>query len=117
MDIEGSNIRRVSFEGDYNDGAAWSADGTRIAYATRAERNRFDIRVLDLVTLASQKLTDGSGSNESPSFSPDGRRIAFASTRAGGPQIFVVDARTGGTIEQLTFQGNNSAPDWSPYVK
>ena len=117
MDVEGSNIRRVTFEGDYNDGAAWSADGTRIAYASRAERNRFDLAVLDLVTLASQKLTSGQGSNESPSFSPDGRRIAFASTRAGASQIFVLDARTGGGIEQLTFQGSNSAPDWSPYVK
>ena len=73
--------------------------------------------MLDLVTLASQKLTAGPGSNESPTFSPDGRRIAFASTRAGASQLFVMDARTGASIEQLTFQGGNSAPDWSPYVK
>jgi TolB protein len=116
MDVEGSNVRRVTFEGDYNDGAAWSADGTRIAYATRVERNRFDLAILDLVTLAAQKLTNGPGSNESPSFSPDGRRIAFASTRAGGSQIFALDARSGGSVEQLTFQGNNTAPDWSPYA-
>jgi len=117
MDVEGSNVRRVTFAGEYNDGAAWSADGTRIAYSSRAERNRFDIAVLDLVTLGSQTLTSGPGSNESPSFSPDGRRIAFASTRAGGTQIFVVDARSGGGLEQLTFQGFNASPDWSPYVK
>lgn len=117
MDAEGANVRRVTFQGEYNDGAAWSADGTRIAFATRAERNRFDIAVLDLVTLAAQKLTDGSGSNESPSFSPDGRRIAFSSTRAGGTQIFLLDSRTGGRVEQLTFQGSNSGPDWSPYPR
>lgn len=117
MDAEGANVRRVTFQGDYNDGAAWSADGTRIAFATRAERNRFDIAVLDLVTLAAQKLTDGAGSNESPSFSPDGRRIAFSSTRAGGTQIFLLDSRTGGRVEQVTFQGSNSGPDWSPYPR
>ncbi len=117
MDVEGSNVRRVTFAGEYNDGAAWSADGTRIAYASRAERNRFDVAVLDLVTLASQSLTGGPGSNEAPSFSPDGRRIAFSSTRAGGTQIFVIDARTGGGAEQVTFQGANGSPDWSPYAK
>jgi TolB protein len=116
MDVEGSNVRRVTFQGEYNDGAAWSADGTRIAFATRVERNRFDLAVLDLVTLASQKLTDGPGSNESPSFSPDGRRIAFSSTRAGGSQIFVIEAQGGGSLEQLTFQGKNASPDWSPYA-
>lgn len=117
MDVEGSNVRRVTFQGEYNDGAAWSADGTRLAYSTRMERNRFDIAVLDLVTLGSQRLTNGPGSNESPTFSPDGRRIAFASTRQGGTQVYSIDARTGGSLEQLTFQGNNSAPDWSPYLK
>jgi TolB protein len=115
MDREGANVRRVTFQGDYNDGAAYSPDGTRLAFATRAERNRFDIAVLDLVTLQSVRLTSGDGSNESPSFSPDGRRLAFSSTRGGGPQIFVVDSQTGGSIEKLTTVGNNSSPDWSGY--
>lgn len=116
MDREGTNVRRVTFQGDYNDGASWSPDGTRLAFATRAERNRFDIAVLDLVTLSSVRLTSGSGSNESPSFSPDGRRIAFASTRTGRPQIFSIEARAGGAAEQLTTAGSNSAPDWSGYA-
>jgi TolB protein len=117
MDAEGSNLRRVTFEGAYNDGASWSPDGTRLAYATRSERNRFDIALVDLVTLAARRLTAGSGSNEAPSFAPDGRRIAFTSTRAGGTQIFVLNAADGGSVEQLTSQGSNWAPDWSGYLK
>jgi TolB protein len=117
MDREGANVRRVTFQGDYNDGAAYSPDGTRLAFATRAERNRFDIAVLDLVTLQSVRVTNGDGSNESPSFSPDGRRLAFSSTRGGGPQIVVVDSQTGGSIERLTTAGNNSSPEWSGYTQ
>ena len=86
------------------------------AFATRAERNRFDIAVLDLVTLQSVRLTSGGGSNEAPSFSPDGRRIAFQSTRTGTPQIFTIEARAGAEVEQLTSVGANSSPDWSGYA-
>jgi TolB protein len=117
MDVEGSNLRRVTFQGDYNDGAAFSPDGTRLAYATRVGRDRFDIAVLDLVTLQSARLTSGAGSNETPSFSPDGRRIAFASTRGGASQVFVMDAQDGSGAEQLTSEGGNSAPEWSGYPR
>lgn len=116
VDAEGANLRRVTFEGEYNEGAAWSPDGTRLAYATRVGQNRFDLALLDLVTLAAQRLTDSSGSNESPSFSPDGRRLAFTSTRSGGVQIFTMEPRYGSTAEQLTREGNNFAPDWSSYL-
>jgi len=117
MDVEGANLRRVTFEGEYNDGATWSPDGTRLAYATRSERNRFDIALLDLVSLAARRLTSGSGSNESPSFSPDGKRLAFTSTRVGGVQIFAMSSSDGTSIEQLTSDGSNWAPDWSGYLQ
>lgn len=116
MDDEGTNVRRVTFQGDYNDGASWNPDGTSIAYATRTEPNRFDLAMVDLVSLGVKLLTSSGGSNESPSFAPDGRKLAFTSTRAGGTQVFVMNA-DGSGIEQLTFQGNNWAPDWSGYLK
>ena len=115
MDAEGTNLQRVTFEGKYNDGAAWSPDGSKIAYASRRRGQDFDIAVTDLALMETRILTQGlSGSHESPTFSPDGRHVAFASTIGGRTQIRVVSAE-GGESELLTAEGNNLAPDWSGY--
>ncbi len=119
MEAEGTNPRRVTFGGKYNDGAAWHPDGSKLAYARRTDNGRrFDIAVVDLVTLEERILTNGPGSHEAPSYSPDGRFIAFESTRAGGTQkqIFVMTSE-GRDLRQLTTVGENYGPSWSPYLE
>jgi TolB protein len=113
MDAEGTNLRRISSDGNYNDGAAWSPEGDAIAYATR-RRGAFDIAVTDLVSLRTRLLTGTPGSHEEPSFSPDGRRLAYTSNRSGSKQIWVMDA-DGSNHRALTGQGSNESPAWSPY--
>ena len=65
-----------------------------------------------MATLQVRQLTFGEGSNESPAFAPNGRHIAFSSTRAGKRQIYTI-ARTGKDLRQITKTGNNEMPDWS----
>ena len=48
------------------------------------------------------RLTDHWGIDTSPSFSPDCSQIAFVSDRAGGPQIYVMNA-DGSDVRQLTY--------------
>jgi TolB protein len=115
MDASGGNVRRVTREGLNNDGAAWHPKGDRIAYAHRNEAGyRYDIAVTDLVTEETRILTGPPGSNEAPSFSPDGRRIVFESTRDGSSQIWVIDL-DGGNLRRLTADGESFAPAWSGY--
>jgi TolB protein len=57
-------------------------------------------------------LTFGEGTNESPSYSPNGRHIAFTSTRAGRVQVFTL-TRDGRDVRQITRDGNNFTPSWS----
>jgi TolB protein len=66
-----------------------------------------------------QRLTVGRfADNLSPTFGPDGRRIAYVSTRAGLPQIYVMSAD--GTGQELFapfdygVTGSSNAPEWSP---
>ena len=73
---------------------------------------RFQIAVTNVVTLGTQVVTSGPGENESPTFSPDGRKIAFVSRRSGRKQIYVMDV-DGRNVRPLTSEGNNDMPDWS----
>jgi TolB protein len=85
MDAEGSNVRRISFEGDWNDDAVFSPNGDFLAYTSRVS-GRFQIRLMNVST-GQSKLLAGEGSNEQPSWSPDGRSIVFMSNRSGRYQI------------------------------
>ena len=60
------------------------------------------------------QLTDGSADDAYPAFSPDGKRIAFSSTRAGNWQLFLMDT-DGRNITQLTSGPMQSIhPSFSP---
>ncbi len=113
MDRDGLNLRRVSFEGSWNDAPAWSPSrqSSEIAYASRIERGPFDIVVHDLETRQTRQLTTGRGSNESPSWAPNGLHLAFASNRTGNVQIFTMH-RDGSGLRQLTREGDNTTPRW-----
>ena len=113
MDRDGLNLRRVSFEGSYNDSPAWSPSRqhTELAYASRIERRPFDIVVHDFATRQTRQLTTGRGSNESPSWSPNGLHLVFTSNRTGTEQVFAMH-RDGSNPRQLTREGANTTPRW-----
>ena len=50
----------------------------------------------------------------SPSFAPDGRRIAYVSFEQQRPRIFVQNIDTGRREQITNFEGLNGAPAWSP---
>ncbi|MCY3928630.1 MAG: hypothetical protein OXG81_10165 [Acidobacteria bacterium] len=116
MDIDGTNLDRVTYEGRYNEGASWHPDGSRLVYSRRTERgDRHDIAVVDLVTGQDQLLTTGPGSHENPSFSPNGEWIAFDSRRPGGRRHIYIMSQDGRYSRRVTTRGNNSHPSWSDY--
>ncbi len=109
MDIDGTNVRRLTFAGGFHDEATFSEDGMRIVCTTRVGAV-FQIATIDIIT-GKRTVIPGPGSNESPTFSPDGSMIAFESSRSGMPQIFITDAA--GAPRQLTNEGSNHSPAWT----
>jgi len=104
-------VQRLTTE-SYADKPTWSpAPLNEIAFASRTGPG-FDIKVIDVGTRQIRQLTFGEGSNESPVFAPNGRHLAFMSTRAGKSQIFTM-ARDGKNLKQITKTGANEMPDWS----
>ena len=111
MNDDGSEPHKITTESKC-DRPTWSiSPNNEIAYASQTGAG-FDIRLYDVAKGTSSTITDGIGSNESPAFSPNGRHIAFTSTRAGKAQIFMID-RDGNNLRQITRTGMNRYPNWS----
>jgi TolB protein len=108
---DGLGLRKLTSE-SYADRPTWSAAPyNEIAYAARTGPGN-DIKILDVATGTVRQLTFGEGTNESPSFAPNGRHLVFMSTRSGKAQIFTI-ARDGKDLHQVTKTGDNYQPNWS----
>jgi TolB protein len=63
---------------------------------------------------ALKRLTKDRYIDVGPTWSPDGRQIAFVSDRTGAPQLYVMKD-DGSGVRRLTFDGAyNTSPSWSP---
>jgi TolB protein len=107
----GGAARQVSFNGSYNTTPTWMPKAGKhvIAYTTR-DGNTYDIVTLDLDTKAMVRITQNDGSNEEPSFSPNGRAIAFA---RAGQGVFIANADGTGKAVKV-WSGSATGVDWGP---
>lgn len=94
--------------------ASWSRDGLWVAYAAGAEGSREIVRARPDGT-GPENLTNHPADDYDPAYSPDGRRLAFVSTRDGGvPRLHVMDADGGEPRLLADLGGAVRRPMWSP---
>ncbi len=78
---------------------ALSPDGSRLVYSFADGQQH--LYAVDAQGRNRKVLTTGQGINTDPCWSPDGKRIAFTSTRDGNYEIYVMDA-DGSNVRRLT---------------
>ena len=101
MEADGLGQRQLTHEG-YADRPTWSpAPFNEIAYAAKTGPGN-DIKIMDLATHEVRRLTVWRRvATSNPAFAPNGRHLAFTSSRAGKQQIFTI-SRTGQDLKQIT---------------
>lgn len=137
MNIDGANQKRLTFDKGYDGGAFFSPDGKQIVYRAHHPTTPEDLKEGDEL-LAQQlvkptnmeiflmntdgtnkrQITNNGAANFAPFFTPDGKRIIFASnihdTKGWNFDLFLIDV-DGKNLEQVSYSPSfDGFPMFSP---
>ena len=118
MGTDGNNPQNLTNNPASDHSPSWSPDGKRIAFLSDRDGHFMngipttEIYVMDADGRNQRNLTNNPSYDTSPSWSPDGKRIAFDSNRDGrfNFEIYVIDT-DGRNLQRLT---NNPDPNGHP---
>jgi TolB protein len=124
MNADGSGLARLTNSPAPDEWPAWSPDGTKIAF------NRFTcmnpdctqqgyraVYTVNVDGTGLTRLTDpvGVGNDGRPTWSPDGKRIAFVrSTDSTGSDVYVMNANGSNLVRLTDGHYAVATPAWSP---
>ena len=113
-DSDGANARKLvaGSERDYN--ASFSFDDEWVVF-TSERHGSADIFRVRADGMGIERLTDHPAFDDHAALSPDGRSLAFVSTRDhGSTDIYVLDVQTGEVRNLTDTPGGDYRPSWSP---
>jgi Tol biopolymer transport system component len=103
---DGSDQRRLTFDGGAKQSVSWSPDGTRLVYALK-DSTGSRIFTVGLAGDSQKALSLRHADDASPAWSPDGTKIVFAA-----PDLTVMDAD--GSNRHRIAEVSADSPAWSP---
>jgi Tol biopolymer transport system component len=116
MNPDGSAQTNITNDPAHDVEPAWSADGTKIAFASYRTGNG-DIYTMNADGTGLLRVTSDPATEHDPAWSPDGTRIVFtseATSKLGATALVVVNSDGSGGIKGLPGYGVNINANWSP---
>ena len=112
MDRDGSNVRQLT-NGGFHTQPRWSPKGDTIVYTQR--EGTHNLWAISPGGTNARPLTSGQGDNQSATWAPDGRHIAFQSNRSGRWQVYMMLLDGSPSMTQITSgTAEATSPSWSP---
>jgi Tol biopolymer transport system component len=126
ISVTGDTPERLTVGGDNDFSPPLSPQGNRLAVSRQGNRlayvqSAFDTNIWRTEIPESKgrsnpptKLIASTNLDQGPQYSPDGKRIAFESTRSGSYEIWVCDSNGANLVQLTSFDRTTGTPRWSP---
>ncbi|GIX29807.1 MAG: protein TolB [Porticoccaceae bacterium] len=115
LELGSGKLTRLTFRGDYNARPRLAPDGRTLVMVHRAG-GRFHIASQDLISGDFRILTD-TALDESPTVSPNGAMVLYATKRAGRGVLAAVAIDAGVKFYLPAREGDVREPAWSPFLR
>lgn len=117
MDYDGHGPRQITYDGFLNLAPQWSPDRKFLVFTSYQSRTRQNIEIVDLSTGKRSPLVSLAGLNITPALSPDGTKLAFATSQDGNSELYTMDMQTK-ALQRLTVNSaGDLSPSWAPTGK
>lgn len=112
-DLTDGSARIISDGEFFDQHPDWHPDGERIVYSSDRRDTGFDLWELDLATRLTWRISDRGGDESEPTWSADGRDLAYIHYRNG---VWSLILRRHGQPDRVleTSESRLSAPSWRP---
>jgi Tol biopolymer transport system component len=108
INADGSGLRRLTRNWNYDGAPVWSPDGRKILFVRFRDS---DVYVMNADGSGQRNLTRSTthpfARDEAPAWSPDGRKILFVSNRGGNGEVYTMNADGTGKRKLTQLKGGN----------
>lgn len=114
MNVDGSELTRLTNGEGENWDAAFAPDGTQIVFASNRADNDYELFVMQSDGSNVRRLTNSPGVDTHATWYPDGQRILFEANRNGNTDLYTLDLANGSETRLTTDPAADERPHLSP---